>query len=78
MMYLLQFLYYFNQLKYYLKKYRNVNNFQQLRKNVITSLDKIKPENYNNYFQDSYGRKHGLEYSRKPSTRKCNPKKYKD
>ena len=69
---------YFNQLKYYLKKYRNVNNFQQLRKNVITSLDKIKPENYKNYFQDSYGRKQGLEYSRKPSTRKCKTKKYKD
>jgi transposase-like protein/transposase len=69
---------YFNQLKYYLKKYRNVNNFQQLRRNVIISLDKIKQENYRNYFQDAYGRKHGLEYSRNPSTRKCNPKKYKD
>jgi len=69
---------YFNQLKYYLKKYRNVDNFQQLRRNVITSLEKIKPDNYKNYFQDSYGRKHGLEYSRKSSTRKCKPKKYKD
>lgn len=69
---------YFNQLKYYLKKYRNVNNFQQLRKNVVTSIDKIKPENYRNYFQDAYGRKQGSEYSRKPSTRKCKPKKYKE
>jgi transposase/transposase-like protein len=68
---------YFNQLKYYLKKYRNVNNFQQLKENVKLSLDKIKPNNYHNYFNDAYGRKQGLEYSRKPSTRKCKPKKYK-
>ena len=68
---------YFNQLKYYLKKYRNVNNFQQLKENVKLSLDKIKPNNYYNYFNDAYGRKQGLEYSRKPSTRKCKPKKYK-
>ena len=64
---------YFNQLKYYLKKYRNVNNFQQLKENVKLSLDKIKPNNYHNYFNDAYGRKQGLEYSRKPSTRKCKP-----
>jgi len=69
---------YFNQLKYYLKKYRNVNNFQQLKHNVIMSLDKIKSKNYENYFNDAYSRKDGLEYRRKTSTRKCKPKKYKE
>ena len=69
---------YFNQLKYYLKKYRNVNNFQQLKQNVITSLSKIKSKNYENYFSHAFLQKHGLEYSRKPSTRKCKTKKYKD
>jgi len=46
-------------------------------KNVATSINKIKPENYRNYFQDAYERKHGLEYS-KPSTRKCKPKNIKN
>ena len=69
---------YFNQLKYYLKKYRNVNDFQQLKQNVQSAIHKIKPQNYANYFKDVYDRKKDLEYSRKPSTRKCNPKKYKD
>jgi transposase len=69
---------YFNQLKYYLKKYRNLNNFQQLKHNVIMSLDKIKSKNYENYFNDAYSRKDGLEYRRKTSTRKCKPKKYKE
>uniref|UniRef100_A0A6C0HUN8 Uncharacterized protein n=1 Tax=viral metagenome TaxID=1070528 RepID=A0A6C0HUN8_9ZZZZ len=69
---------YKNQLKYYLKKYRNVNDFQQLKQNVQSAIHKIKPHNYTNYFKDAYDRKKDLEYSRKPSTRKCNPKKYKD
>ena len=69
---------YFNQLKYYLKKYRNVNNFQQLKQNVITSLSKIKSKHYENYFSHAFLQKQGLEYSRKPSTRKCKTKKYKD
>lgn len=69
---------YFNQLKYYLKKYRNVNNFQQLKENVQNAIHKIKPHNYTNYFKDAYDRKKDLEYSRKPSTRKCKPKKYKE
>jgi len=48
---------YFNQLKYYLKKYRNVNDFQQLKQNVQSSIHKIKPLNYANYFKDAYDRK---------------------
>lgn len=69
---------YFNQLKYYMKKYRNVNNFQQLKENVQNAIHRIKTNNYANYFKDAYDRKKDLEYSRKPSTRKCNPKKYKE
>ena len=42
------------------------------------SLDKIKSKNYENYFNDAYSRKDGLEYTRKTSTRKCKPKKYKE
>lgn len=40
------------------------NTVKKYPMDKITSLDKIKPENYRNYFQDSYGRKHGLEYSK--------------
>lgn len=69
---------YFNQLKYYLKKYRNVNNFQQLEQNVKISLERIKPKNYENYFNDAFERKHGLEYTRKASTKKHKLKKYKE
>jgi hypothetical protein len=32
--------------KTYLKKDRNVENFQELEKNVKKAIDKVKPENY--------------------------------
>jgi hypothetical protein len=31
---------YFNQIKTYIKKKRNVNNFEELEKNVDTSIEK--------------------------------------
>ena len=33
---------------------------------------------YRNYFQYAYGMKNGMEYTRKSSTRKMKPKKYKE
>lgn len=46
---------YFNQIKTYIKKKRNVNSFEELAKNVDTSIEKVKPENYKNYFEYAYG-----------------------
>jgi len=41
---------YFNQIKTYMKKNRNVENYEQLEKNVENTIEKVKPENYKNYF----------------------------
>jgi transposase len=68
---------YFNQLKTYLKKNRNVENFQQLEKNVENVIDKVKPENYKNYFEYAYNLKEGYELKKKPSTRRRKLKNYK-
>jgi hypothetical protein len=46
---------YFNQVKTYMKKNRNVENYQQLESNVDRAIEKVKPENYRNYFQHAYG-----------------------
>jgi hypothetical protein len=68
---------YFNQIKTYMKKNRNVENYEQLEKNVESSIDKVKPENYKNYFQHAYGMNEKIEFIRKPSTRKRKLKIYK-
>lgn len=68
---------YFNQIKTYLKKNRNVGNFQQLEKNVENVIDKVKPENYKNYFEYAYNLKEGYELKKKPSTRRRKLKNYK-
>ena len=69
---------YFNQIKTYIKKKRNVNSFEELAKNVDTSIERVKPENYKNYFEYAYGTTKKTEYKRKPSTRKYKLKLYKD
>ena len=69
---------YFNQIKTYIKKKRNVNSFEELAKNVDTSIERVKPENYKNYFEYAYGTTKKTEYTRKPSTRKHKLKLYKD
>jgi len=69
---------YFNQVKGYLKKQRNVNNFEQLSNNVKESIQQVKPSNYKNYFEYAYGMKQGMEYTKKPSTRKRKRKIYKE
>ena len=69
---------YFNQIKTYLKKDRNVENFQHLEKNVEKAIDKVKPENYKNYFEYAYNLKEGYEFKRDPSTRRRKLKNYKE
>jgi len=69
---------YFNQIKGYMKKHRNITNFQQLENNVKQSIYKVKPYNYKNYFEYAYGQKNGMTYMKKPSTRKRKRKLYKD
>ena len=68
---------YFNQIKTHIKKNRDVYTFEGLEKNIDKTIDKVKPENYKNYFQYAYGVKDDTTYKRKPSTRKCKLKNYK-
>lgn len=69
---------YFNQIKTYLKKNRNVENYKQLENNVNNAIEKVKPENYKNYFEHAYNMKDGMEFIRKNSTRRRTLKKYKE
>ena len=51
---------YFNQIKTYMKKNRNVDN----------AIDKVKPQNYKNYFDNAYKLKENIQLKKKPSTRR--------
>jgi len=53
---------YFNQIKTYMKKNRNVENYEQLENNVKNAIEKVKPENYKNYFQHAYGMNEKIEF----------------
>jgi transposase len=68
---------YFNQIKTYMKKNRNVENYENLENNIDDAIDKVKPENYKNYFQHAYGLDESSEFIRKPSTQKRKLKNYK-
>jgi hypothetical protein len=68
---------YFNQIKTHIKKNRDVYTFKGLGKNIEKAMDKVKPENYKNYFQYAYGIQPDMTYKRKPSTRKYKLKNYK-
>lgn len=67
----------FNQLKTKIKKNRDVYTFEGLAKNIDKSIDQVKPVNCKNYFEYAYGIKDNMTYTRKPSTRKCKLKNYK-
>ena len=56
---------------------RDVYTFEGLEKNVDKAIDKVRPENYKNYFKNAYIIKDDTTYKRKPSTRKCKLKNYK-
>ena len=45
--------YYFNQIKTYIKKKRDVYSFEELAKKVDASIERVNPENYKNYFEYS-------------------------
>jgi len=66
---------YFNQIKTYMKKNRNVHNYEQLENNIDNAIGKVKPQNYKNYFEYAYNLKEGIQMERKPSTRKRKLKK---
>ena len=68
---------YFNQIKTYIKKNRNVENYQQLERNIDKAIEKVKPENYKNYFEYAYNLKEGIEFTRKASTIKRKLKNYR-
>ncbi len=67
----------FNQIKTYIKKNRDVYTFEELENNIDKAIDKVKPKNYKNYFEYAYGIKEDMTYKRKPSTRKYRLKNYK-
>ena len=60
-----------------MKKDRNVGNYQQLENNVDKAIEKVKKENYKNYFEYDYNLKEGYELKMKPSTRRRKLKIYK-
>ena len=61
-----------------MKKNRNVNNYEQLEKNVDNAINKVKPQNYKNYFENAYNKDAYKDYVKKDSTLKKKPKNYKD
>jgi len=54
-----------------------VENYQQLENNVNKAIEKVKPENYKNYFEHAYNLKEGIKLHRKQSTRRRKLKNYK-
>ena len=68
----------FNQLKTYLKKNRDVYSHEELGKNIDKAIERVKPSNYKSYFKYTYEMKEGMEYERLPSTRKRKLKSYKE
>jgi transposase len=68
----------FNQLKTYLKKNRDVYSHEELSKNIDKAIEKVKDNNYKSYFKYAYEMKEGMEYERLPSTRKRKLKNYKE
>ena len=73
----IKFVKFLNQIKTYIKKKRDVYSFEELAKNVDISIEKVKPENYKNYFEYAYNLKDGMEMKRIPSTRRKKLKIYK-
>jgi hypothetical protein len=68
---------FFNQIKYYLKLNRKILKFNELETEIKNSIEKVKYENYKNYFNYAYKNKNNRIYSRKISTRRKKTKYYK-
>ena len=59
-----------------MKRHRNVENFNKLKINVNKAIDRVKPENYKNYFNNAYNLKGDIKLQRKqkqsPKESRCN------
>ena len=62
-------------LPFYITVIRVLNTDSRIKDD---SIERVKPENYKNYFDYAYGTNKKIEYTRKPSTRKLKLKTYKD
>ena len=65
-----------NQLKHYLKQNKSVLRYNELNKSVENAIEKIKPENYKNYFNYAFD-KSQFKIPSNHSTRRRTLKKYK-
>jgi hypothetical protein len=61
-----------------LKLNRKILKFNELEIKIKNAIDKVKPENYINYFNYAYKQKDNRIYTRKISTRKKKSKIYKN
>ena len=68
----------FNQVKTYLKKNRDVYSHDELGKNIDKAIERVKSSNYKSYFKYAYEMKERTQYERLPSTRKRKLKNYKE
>ena len=61
-----------------MKLNKNVLKFNELEVEIKNAIEKVKPENYKNYFNYAYKQKDNRIYTRKISTRKKKSKYYKE
>ena len=68
---------FFNQIKHYLKLNKKVLKFDELQIEVEQSINKVKAQNYFNYFKYAYQKDKYQNYEIKKSTLRRRPKIYK-
>jgi len=68
---------FFNQIKHYLKLNKKVLKFDELKQETKLAINKVKKNNYENYFNYSYKKDKFRKYKRSISTLKRTPKFYK-
>ena len=68
---------FFNQIKHYLKLNKKVLKFDELQIEVEQSINKVKTQNYFNYFKYAYQKEKYKIYEIKKSTLRRRPKIYK-
>jgi len=69
---------FFNQIKHYLKLNKKVLKYDELVVEIKNAINKVKKENYKNYFENAYNKDAYKDYVKKDSTLKRKPKNYKD
>ena len=65
-------------MKYYLKLNKNVLKYDELIIEIRNAIKNITKENYKNYFNNAYNKDAYVNYYKKDSTLKRQPKNYKD